>query len=263
MPGIIKVYSEFNQKESETLVLIKFKGNLKNEYTLSEQDFFCFCALVIKNKITNLLTKSQEELIYKEGILIDEVRFLVIKYKLLNDENLTDEELLFYLSFKRVKFNSRKVIIKKEIARTNFKEKELNQINYKNLYYRELLKLTKFSEDLTLIDWYIPIVLKFDRLIHIFVKHVEETKFANGFFKNRTFFSYKSEEIITLLKTIIKREENSIKEHFVINSVMKLVGKSNMMNNYHRSWKNPICFDNEIFHLLIDKDGFIMTFYQV
>ena len=137
--------------------------------------------------------------------------------------------------------DKRKEIIKKEISRTNINGKILNQINYKNSeYYRELLNLTNQFVDITILDYFIPIVLTYERLVHIFIKHVEETKFGDGKFKNRTFFDYRSSEIWTLIKTIIKIDEENIKEHFIENAVNRDLGKSDLMVDYRRNVNNPI-----------------------
>ena len=110
--------------------------------------------------------------------------------------------------------------------------------------------MTRSFSDITLLDWFIPIVLKYERLIHIFVRHVEETKFAESQTKKRTFFSYKSTEIWILLKTLIKQEADKIKEHYIENSVNYDLGKPELMKPYRRTEKNPIFHNGDSFGYL-------------
>ena len=140
----------------------------------------------------------------------------------------------------------------------------LNQINYKNSdYYRELLKLKNQFVDVTILDYFIPIVLTYERLVHILIKHVEETKFDDGQFKTRTFFNYESSEIWTLITTIIKTDEENIKEHFIENAVNKDLGKPELMKDYRRNANNPIMIEDDKFALTIDKNGFIKMLHQI
>ena len=112
-------------------------------------------------------------------------------------------------------------------------------------------------------DYFIPVVLTYERLIHIFIRHVEETKFADGKSKRQTFFTYQSGEIWTLLKTIIKFDQENIKEHLIENKVHYDLDKKELMTDYLRNYENPIIFDGDKFALRIDKNGFIKQFYQL
>lgn len=123
--------------------------------------------------------------------------------------------------------------------------------------------MTSSFTDITILDWFIPIILKYKTLIHIFVKHVEETKFGKGQFKKRTFFSYSHDEIWILLKTLINQESENIKDHFLENCASWHLNKPNEMKPYHRNTRNPILYDGDRFVLSIDKNGFITKFHQI
>lgn len=191
------------------------------------------------------------------------IKFELINFKIKNNEKITSEEYEFHLLEKQKILIERKKIIKREISKTNLKGKTINNIGPKNSkFYRTLLDLTREFRDITLLDWFTPIVLPYNRLIHIFVKHVEETKFGNGMFKKRTFFDYEPTEIWRLIKTLIKIEEQEIKDHFLMNSVNKELNRPNLMKDYRRNFRNPIQYNGDSFVLWIDKNGFIKQFYQ-
>lgn len=264
VPNLIRINSEFTSSEAEDLFLWRCNRTIKEGYSFSINDFNCYCGLLIKRKGLENLPEKIVGYILKDGEIKREIKYELIRHKILDKHEISEEENIFFNAERRILVDKRKEIIKKEIARTNIKGKILNEISYKNSdYYRELLNLTRQFVDITILDYFIPIVLTYERIVHIFIKHVEETKFADGQFKNRTFFNYRSSEIWTLIKTIIKIDEENIKEHFIENAVNRDLGKPELMKDYRRSFNNPIMIENDKFNLTIDKNGFITMFHQI
>lgn len=259
VPNLIRIETSYEPVVNERILLWRYNRIIEEGYSFPLHDFYNYCALIIR-----LLGEKK---LPKEWVDTDEikakVRFELIKLQILNKEEVSKEDFQFHLNERRKIVLERKKNIKKEIARTNINGKILNTIGHSNSeFYRTLLKLTREFTDITLKDWFIPIVLSYERLIHIFIKHVEETKFGEGQFKQRSFFDYKPEEIWTLLKTIIKFEKQSIEDHFLENSVHHQLNRKELMKDYRRSYKNPIIFNQDEFILRIDKNGFIKQFYQ-
>ena len=50
-----------------------------------------------------------------------------------------------------------------------------------------------------------------------------------------------------MIKTIIKIDEENIKEHFIENAVNRDLGKSELMKDYNRKVNNPIILNGFIF----------------
>lgn len=262
--NLIRIESEFSPEDSENLLKWQLEKAIHEGYPLPKDDFYLYCAILIKQNGIENVPKKIKNSISINGELEPEINFHLIRLKILDKVKISEKEKEFFDNLRRAKVNERKAIIKKQISGTKLNGKILNSINHNNsLDYKELLYLTRGFSDITLLYWFIPIVLKYERLIHIFVRHVEETKFAESQTKQRTFFSYKSNEIWTLLKTLIKQEAEDIKEHFIENSVNYQLGKTELMKPYHRNSRNPILFDGDSFVLSIDKNGFIMKFHQI
>lgn len=256
--------TEYDSKKVEDLLLLRYGQVLKKGYKFPKHDFNLYCAILIKRHGFESLPEKIKLTILKDGKLDEEINFHLIRLKILDKIEINEEEKIFFNSIRRVKVEERKTIIKKQISTTTLKGKILNSINHNNsIYYKELLNLTSDFSDITILDWFIPIVLKYERLIHIFVGHVEETKFAESQKKHRTFFSYKPDEIWPLLKVLIKQESESIENHFTENSANQDLGKSELMKVYHRNSLNPILFDGDKFALEINKNGIIMRFHQL
>ena len=260
VPFLLRIETSHDPITTEKILLNRYLLVLEEQYSMPLHDFHSFAALSIRHGLTDTVPE-----IMKNGDEIkSEIRFQIINYKINNDENISEEDLVFHQNERRKIVSKRKKIIKKAIGTTNPGHKVLRTISpYNSQFYRNLLKLTSEFSDITLLDWFIPIVLPYERLIHIFVKHVEETKFAEGQFKRRTFFDYKPEEIWRLLKTIVKFDKQNIKDHFLLNSINLQLEQTNLMKDYWRGFKNPIIFNGDRFILHIDKNGFITQFYQL
>lgn len=264
VPNLIRINTEYTAVEAENLFLWRCERTISHGYSFSITDFNCYCGLLIKREGLENLHPKIVNYILENGEIKREIKYELLRLKTLDNQELTEEEKLFFNNERRTLVDKRKEIIKKEIGRTNINGKILNQISYKNSdYYRELLNLTNQFVDITILDYFIPIVLTYERLVHIFIKHVEETKFGEGQFKTRTFFNYRSSEIWTLIKTIIKIDEENIKEHFIENAVNRDLGKPDLMIEYRRNVNNPIMIENDKFALTIDKNGFIKMLHQI
>jgi hypothetical protein len=259
VPNLVRIETSHEPLVNERILLWRYNRIIEEGYSFPLHDFYSYCALIIRHYGKEKMPKSfidTEEIKQK-------VRFELINLQIRNDEEVSIEDFQFHLTERRKMVFERKKIIKNEIARSNIKGKILNKIGHSNSeFYRTLLKLTREFTDITLMDWFIPIVLTYERLIHIFIKHVEETKFGDGQFKQRSFFDYEPEEIWRLLKTIIKFEQIYIQEHFLENSLYHQLDRKELMKDYRRNYRNPIIFNQDEFILRIDKYGFIKQFYQ-
>ncbi len=260
VPNLIRIESQYDPTYSENLLLWRYNRIIEEGYTFPVHDFNSYCALLLRH----MELKDVPEFMKTDGVLNADIKFELINFQINNGEIISAEDKNYHTKRMFEILKERKAIIKKEITRTNLSGKELHSIGHKNSnFYRTLLRLTREFTDITLLDWFIPIVLTYERLIHIFVKHVEETRFGEGLFKQRTYFDYKPEEIWILLKTIIKYNKKEIQNHFLENSVEYQVGSLKDMKDFRKNSRNPIIFNKDKFVLTIDKFGYIKQFYQL
>lgn len=102
--------------------------------------------------------------ILENGEIKREIKYELLRLKTLDNQELNEAEKLFFNNERRLLVDKRKEIIKKQIGRTNINGKILNQISHKNSdYYRELLNLTNQFVDITILDYFIPIVLTYEK----------------------------------------------------------------------------------------------------
>jgi len=263
IPNIINIKIPYNQEVADKLFIQSIQDDYKKGYDISKIDFDRYCALLIKELGIEKLPKHYQEYCTKNNQLIDKIRYLIIRNDINYNKNILPEDDLFFTKYLNEKVKLRKAIVKNEIGRLGINS---NKITFANsAYLRTLIKIVReLDDEITIIPWFISIKLSFEKFVHIYVKHVEETKFADGTFKNRTFFTYKYNQIWTLLKLILRQEEEDITDHFGEVAVGIALNEKDKIKDYHRGFKqfSDIIFNGDSFAMTIDTNGYIVKFYQ-
>lgn len=259
MPNIIKIEIPHDVEVFEKMHLNAIHEDWENGYCTSEYEFDLYCAIRIKLFGLEKLPENLKLYCFKNNELKHSIRFHKIRLQKQITGVVSKTDETFFLNYRRQMVNQRKEIIRNEIHTTGINEKGLTFLNSE--YLRTLLSIVReFDEEITLIRWFIPIKLSFEKIVHFYVKHVEETKFASGAFKKRTFFKYEFDQIFTLLKTILRHEEENIKEHFGNVAVANILNEDENKKDYIN---NRIKFNGDTFALQIDKKGYISKFHQI
>jgi len=253
LPKYIKINIPFEKDDYEKILFHYYlEVKYKNGYRFRPEEFNEYCAIIIHTFPVDKIPAHVIDYAFKDFehfVLNDSVNFRYLRLKYLHNE-IKDNEISDLLKYYKIRRNERYLIIKKEINRTNISLKDLA-----SKYDRDLTKLFEilygFETDIV-IDWTIPIYLDFERLVHIFVKHVKETKFGIGTFKKRTFFEYKAEDIQVLIKMVLQKDEIAIKDHFLLNSI----------DLQKKDYRRSIMFNGDEYSVDINWHGKIMRFHQ-
>jgi hypothetical protein len=263
IPNLIKIEYPYDPSTTSGCLLLRFQNIINQGYCFKRHDFNLFCALSIREFGIDKLSPSLKNYVLNKDSIIPEVQFQITAFALEVGDEVEKTELELHLK-ERLKYaRNRQQIVRKEIQRTGINPRKLNLNNSE--YYRILLNNIAGFQDLTLIDWFVPIVLTYERLVHFYVKHVEETKFADGSFKRRSFIDYKHDELLTLIKHVLWVDEENIKDHFLLVSVDRSRNEDKNIKDYHRGFRkfSPIEMNGDKFKLSIDKNGVITSFYQI
>lgn len=263
VPFVVKIKVQRDPESLEGFFLFRFNKMIEDGHNFPLHDFNLYCAILLRKVGLENLPESFKNYIVQHNEIRPEIQFHKTLLALELEENIPDNEMSIHLKARLKRAIDRMRIVKTEIKRVGINPNKLTLDNSKD--YRELLNVIQEFDDITLMDWFIPIVLKFERFVYIYVKHVEETKFAAGQFKARSFFDYKHTEILTLIKKILKQEEESIQEHFLDVAIGNTLKDNSKIKDYHRGFKkfSPIILGGDKFSLSIDKHGFIQKFYQI
>lgn len=263
IPNIIKLEIPYDPVSGENFLLWRYRTMIKDGHAFAKHDFNLFCALLIRNFGLDNLSEGLKKHILTGDKINPEVHFHLIAYSMEVGDEISDEDMKIHTIARHKRALKRLSHVKKEIQRTGINSKKINLQNSTD--YKTLLNHVAGFEDLTLIDWFVPIVLTFEKFVHIYIKHVEETKFGDGQFKRRSFIDYKHDELLTLIKQILHVDEENIKSHFLEVRAFQIQKEYEKMKDYHRGFRNypPIKMNGDNFRLSINKMGIIDSFYQI
>jgi hypothetical protein len=246
VPRVIKIPFEYNIDLFEQLFKERIENCFDKGYGISKHDLNIYCALILYYQINlppNLFNYAYDS----NNCLKNEVQFELINWKINFLDDLDEKEIQFFNTYTEKLFNQRRKIILEEIRRTGISLKNVEE-NYPE-DWENLNSIIEEFREITLINWYTPIRLSFRKLVHIYVKHVDATKFGDGQFKKRTFFSYHWKEIIILIKSFVKKHESKIKDRF-----------SGFGENTLRA---RLEFNGDNFSIQIDRNGEIAKFHEL
>lgn len=258
IPNVINVDIPYNAESVEALHMMSIQNDIKNGYSISYFDFDLYCAIIIRLYGLDNQPESIRNYCIRDSQLIDNIRFQKIRLMKQFEKDIVDEDEVFFQEHLRQKIKARKQVLRDEIKRTGINPLKLTVGNSPHL--RLLLSIVRdFDDELTLIHWFIPVKLSFKKFVHIYVKHVEDTKFADGAFRNRTYFNYETEEVFKLLKAVLRQQDEEIKEHLFNVSIADETNHPEYKKEYMNNW---IKYNGDTFALAIDINGYITKFHQ-
>lgn len=111
-------------------------------------------------------------------------------------------------------------------------------------------QVTSFTPDI-LMHGKKQIYWDIDSYLHIVMRHVKDYQVGN--FREKTPFSYKAEDLKTLIEKVIQRVEDEIQKHFSDNP--------NSEFTRHGNW--AVEFNGDHYHLKIDTKGRLVQFHSV
>jgi hypothetical protein len=188
VPNIINIEVPHDAEVFEIMHIKTIHDDIENGYHISKYDLDLYCAIQIKLFGMEKLSEHFKNYCLKDGLLSDNIRFHKIRLQKQTHEDLDVDDETFYLSHLRNKVNERKQIVREEIRRTGINANKLTLQN--SSYLRTLVSIIReFDDELTFIRWFVPIKLSFDKLVHIYVKHVERQNFQKVHLKKELFLS--------------------------------------------------------------------------
>lgn len=258
IPNILPLSINYDIEGFMNLHVITVQRDINNGYFVSNEDLELVSAI---GQIYNWYDKV--DLVLHNFSINSEICPKKVRFHKLNllraiNQIMVPKEILELKKIEMSMKIKRKEIINYEISRTNQTKQEKA---FASKFLNNLLNnISEFPEEITLMRTYIPITLTFNKLVHICIKHFEETKFGNGNHRKRTYFNYYLKDLTLLLKTIIKSMEINIISHF---REVYLI-KNQIIEGKERSFtNNSISFNGNIFQLVISTNGNIDRFHQI
>jgi hypothetical protein len=248
IPNLIEVKFDPSSMDLESFKLGFYNSRLRNKYILIPEEEHEYYGLQLfynpdqfnddlKRKITDEATGKMKE----------PIRYYHLKTKFLHSE-LTEEE---DKEFKEIVGKRSKIkidILTDELKRSNEKLNDLAVKHEDTLH--ALIYICSQFEDEVLLPYKLPIWWDFERFIHIYLRHVKETKVGERF-AEKTIFQYKYSDIISIIDNVIKSVYKEIIEHF----------NEKPTENFRRMGKRSIYFDGIYYRVEIEPMGRLITFH--
>ena len=182
------------------------------------------------------------------GRIRDDINYQYLSKKFLTSE-LSTKERSEWERLASTESSKRVAILVKELQRSQEKFKELGIQQPKAI--RSLIKLSATFKDMRLITSKYPIWLDFERFLHIFMRHVRETKVGERF-AEKSVFPYEFSEIIKLIKMVLESIIADMEEHFE-----KYPDKI-----FYRQGDIAVYFQGDYYAIHIDQSGRLLTFFK-
>jgi hypothetical protein len=177
----------------------------------------------------------------------DSIRYYQLKFKQYRTDLSPQEGIEFKEHIKK-RFGKRNTILQKEIERSTGKLNEI-AVKYGDTI-RTLTYLCFYFENELLLPYELPIWWDFERFLHIFIRHVKETKVGERF-DEKTIFQYKFDEIQKIVEAVLESVYKDIYLHF----------KERPKENFRRMGSRSIYYDGNYYRVEIEPNGRLLTFH--
>jgi hypothetical protein len=248
IPNMLEIKFDPRDMDLDRLKLGFYSSRLKcGQKLIPEEEFEYFGLLLfynpdqfkgdLKKKIVDETTDKTKE----------PIRYYELKAKFFKSDLNHEEEV----EFKEIMSRRSKIkmaILMEELKRSTEKLKDIAVQNKDT--FRTLIYICSQFEDDLLLPYDIPIWWDFERFLHIYIRHVKETKVGERY-AEKTIFQYKFRDIRRIVESVINSVYDEIKEHF----------QEKPTENFRRMGRRGIYFDGIYYRIEIEPIGRLITFH--
>ena len=159
----------------------------------------------------------------------------------------SDEEKTQLKKYINELHSNRMNIIIEEVKKSNERLEDAIQ-EYKDSILLMAREAISFEKDLILL-YKLPIWWDFERFVHIYSRHVEETKYGDRN-KEKTSFTYEFENIWRVIKIVCERVYKEAIKHFESSD-----------SNFRRMGARSVYYDGVYYRIEIEKTGRLIAFH--
>lgn len=248
IPNTIEVKFDSGGMDLDQFKLSFYNSRLRSKHKLIPEEEFEYFGLQLfydPDKFNDELKKKITD--EATGKVKEPIRYYQLKAKFFKSD-LTEEE---DKEFKEIMSRRSQVkidLLAEELKRSTEKLKDLAVKHIDTL--RTLSYICAQFEDELLLPYEIPIWWDFERFIHIYIRHVKETKLGERF-AEKTIFQYKLRDIRRIIDAVISSVYEEIKTHF----------KERPTENFRRMGARSVFYDGIYYRVEIEPTGRLITFH--
>ncbi|MEQ9298362.1 MAG: hypothetical protein RIF33_07360 [Cyclobacteriaceae bacterium] len=222
-----------------------YNNRLRSEYDLSPKEKTEYYGMLqlYDPKLSSELKQKLTDVDQRYVELPDQYYYLRSKSK---RQILSQEEIEKFEEYKKQLYEKRMKVVLMELKKSNERMATIHE--YKGNIQALIEESVNFENDLIL-PFKLPIWWDFERFVHIYARHVEETKIGNRF-ENKTSFSYTFENIKSLINTVCQKVYPQAIKHFETNN-----------SNFRRMGDRSIYFEGVYYRIEIERTGRLIAFH--
>lgn len=250
LQNVIKINFDPSGTSLQLLELNNLSMRLDSGYKLFEEElnrYWGYQLFFNPEKVTEEeLTKLIDPL---TGRLKDDVRFYQLKAEYYNTESPDPPSIIeeFRVLLERRSQVKSKFLIE-ELKKSSEKLSVLGK-KY-NDRVRTIILFSIDFEDEVILPYELPIWWDFERFLHIYMRHVKETKVGERF-EDKTIFQYKLQDIRRLVSRVLDTIYKEILQHF----------NDNPTATFKRIGKRSVYYDGNYYRVEIEPSGRLITFH--
>lgn len=229
------------------LKLGQYKSRLQSSQKLIQEEEYEYYGLQLyfnSNQLDEALQAAMRD--ESNGLLKEPVRYYQLNAKYF-DSDLTEEETKEYKELLERRTEIKWNLLLAELNRSG---QSLIDIYHNKNLLRNLISICSDFKDEVLIFSNPNIWWDMERFLHIYLRHVKETKLGVRF-RDKTIFQYKFKDIRRIVIAVIKTVIDEIEAHF----------KQTPAKNFRRMGTRSVYFDGIYYSVEIEPSGKIATFY--
>jgi len=250
IPNTHTIQININENEFYLFQLGFYTSRIKNGYKLMPEEEYEFLGLSLFF-CPELVKKQYSAQIYLADTknINDKVLYYYLKFKFLKGEISTDEKNEFDRLFK-IRAEKKLKILEAELKRTGENLKKIAKEN-KGSFCR-LISICSSFEDEVILPYEFPVWWDLERFLHIYLRHVKETKVGESF-NTKTNFQYRFRDIRRIVDLVLESIYPEIKLHF----------QNNPSKVFKRIGSRSVCYDGNYYRIEIEPNGRLLTFHPL
>ena len=248
IPNTIEIKFDARGMDIDQLRMGFFNSRIRSGYKLIPEEEFEYLGLQLFYNPDFKIDEHKSKVLDPDtGQIKEPIRYYQLKAKF-NKTELTEDENKKFQEIIERRSKIRIDLLFDELNRSTEKLKDI-AFQHKDKF-KTLINICNQFESEVLLPFEIPIWWDFERFLHIYLRHVKETKVGERF-AERTIFQYKFKDVNRIVKTVIESVYDEIKEHF----------KEKPNENFRRLGKRSISYDGNYYRVEIEPSGRLLTFH--
>jgi hypothetical protein len=249
LPDPVTINVDLSDSDEEEMTLWLNSQRLKDGYKLIPEEINRHNGIILRKYEDRMPDEDLQNFVDPEtGTIKKGIRYHYLNSKFYKDL-LSPEEKTEFENLIKEEVREKVNVLGRELQRSQENWKVVG-IDYK----QALAWLIRFSSDFRperLTHGKIPVWWDYESLLHVYMRHVNETQVGERF-EVKTVFQYKFRDIKTVIETVLKDTEKEIIAHFT----------ANPNKDFRKVGAQSVYYNGDYYAFHIAPNGRLRTFYK-